>query len=147
MEQVRGDRGAQARQTGPRGQAEEHHRRHPLARRHPAGHGLRQAAPRYVYDSAGAFFQCRDQGARPKQDADVRPRITGYDERLADLDAMGIDMQLVMPPPNQCFYTVPLDIAVKAARMVNDGLAEYVARKADRFVALGTVPLIDCAEA
>jgi len=30
---------------------------------------------------------------------------------------------------------------------VNDGLAEYVARKADRFVALGTVPLIDGAEA
>src|SRR5262245_65738068 len=60
---------------------------------------------------------------------------------------MGIDMQLVMPPPNQCFYTVPPDIAVKAARMVNDGLAEYVARKADRFVALGTVPLIDGAEA
>jgi len=56
-------------------------------------------------------------------------------------------MQLVMPPPNQCFYTVPLDIAVKAARMVNDGLAEYVARKADRFVALGTVPLINGAEA
>ena len=35
---------------------------------------------------------------------------------------MGIDLQLVMPPPNQCFYTVPLDIAVKASRMVNDGL-------------------------
>ena len=60
---------------------------------------------------------------------------------------MGIDVQLVMPPPNQWFYTVPLDIAVKAARMVNVGLAEYVARKADRFVALGTVPLTDGAEA
>src|ERR1700740_707906 len=77
----------------------------------------------------------------------VARRTPGVAERLADLDAMGIDMQLVMPPPNQCFYTVPLDIAVKAARMVNDGLAEYVARKADRFVALGTVPLIDGAEA
>ena len=31
--------------------------------------------------------------------------------------------------------------------MVNDGLAEYVARKPDRFVALGTVPLIDGDEA
>jgi aminocarboxymuconate-semialdehyde decarboxylase len=60
---------------------------------------------------------------------------------------MGLDMQLVMPPPNQCFYTVPLDISVKASRMVNDGLAEYVARKPDRFVALGTVPLIDGGEA
>ena len=46
-----------------------------------------------------------------------------------------------MPPPPQCYYTVPLDIAVEAARIVNDGLAEYVARKPDRFVALGTVPM------
>jgi aminocarboxymuconate-semialdehyde decarboxylase len=82
-----------------------------------------------------------------KQEEDVRARITGYDERLADLDAMGIDMQLVMPPPNQCFYTVPLDVSVQASRMVNDGLAEYVARKPDRFVALGTVPLMNGDEA
>jgi aminocarboxymuconate-semialdehyde decarboxylase len=93
------------------------------------------------------FSNAETRALARKQDEDVRPRITGYDERLADLDAMGIDVQLVMPPPNQCFYTVPLDVAVKAARMVNDGLAEYVARKADRFVALGTVPLIDGAEA
>jgi aminocarboxymuconate-semialdehyde decarboxylase len=82
-----------------------------------------------------------------KQEEDIRSRITGYDERLADLDKMGLDMQLVMPPPPQCYYTVPLDISVTASRMVNDGLAEYVARKPDRFVALGTVPLIDGNEA
>jgi len=93
------------------------------------------------------FSNAETKALARKQEEDVRPRITGYDERLADLDAMGIDGQLVMPPPNQCFYTVPLDIAVEAARMVNDGLAEYVARKADRFVALGTVPLLDGVEA
>jgi aminocarboxymuconate-semialdehyde decarboxylase len=82
-----------------------------------------------------------------KQEEDIRSRITGYDERLADLDAMGIDLQLVMPPPNQCYYTVPLDVAVTASRMVNDGLAEYVARKPDRFLALGTVPLTHGGEA
>jgi len=86
-----------------------------------------------------------------KQEADRRTRITGLDngldERLRDMDDMGLDMQLVMPPPPQCYFTVPVDIAVKAAQMVNDGLAQYVARKADRFVALGTVPLSDGAEA
>ena len=50
---------------------------------------------------------------------------------------MGIDRQLVMCPPPQCYYTVPLDIAVKAARLVNDGIGEYVAGKPDRFAALG----------
>ena len=82
-----------------------------------------------------------------KQEEDIRARITRYDERLIDMDAMGIDVQLVMPPPIQCYYTVPLDIAVGAARMINDGLAEYVAGKPDRFVALGTVPLVDGGEA
>ena len=82
-----------------------------------------------------------------KQEEDIRARITGYDERLAELDAMGIDMQVVMPPPNQCYYTVPLDVAVTASRMVNDGLAEYVSRKPDRFLALGTVPLAHGGEA
>src|SRR5205823_3916069 len=93
------------------------------------------------------FADAQTKALSQKQEEDVRARITGYDERLADLDGMGIDLQLVMPPPNQCYYTVPLDIAVKAAHIVNDGLAEYVARKSDRFIALGTVPLVDGAEA
>ena len=75
------------------------------------------------------------------QEADIRPRITGYDLRLKDLDAMGIDFQLVMPPPPQCYYTVPPDIAVQAAKIVNDGIAEYVAGKPDRFAGLGSAPM------
>jgi aminocarboxymuconate-semialdehyde decarboxylase len=95
-----------------------------------------------------AHFAAPDTKAvNDKQEADLRTRIVGYDKRLADLDAMGLDMQLVMPPPPQCYYTVPLDIAVQSARMVNDGLAEFVAGKPDRFVALGTVPMPDGHEA
>jgi aminocarboxymuconate-semialdehyde decarboxylase len=82
-----------------------------------------------------------------KQEEDIRLRITGHDERLKELDAMGVDMQLVCPPPNQCYYTVPLDIAVEATRVVNDGLAQFVAKRPDRFVALGSVPLQDGNEA
>ncbi|MGV6872038.1 amidohydrolase family protein [Pseudochelatococcus sp. B33] len=77
------------------------------------------------------------------QDRDRASRITQYDERLADMDAAGIDQQLIMPPPGQCYTTVSADIAGKAARIVNEGLAEYVAGRPDRFVALGTVPLQD----
>ncbi len=93
------------------------------------------------------FANAETRALSQKQEEDIRSRITSYDDRLTDLDAMGIDVQLVMPPPNQCFYTVPLDVSVKASQMVNDGLAEYVAGKPDRFVALGTVPLMDGAEA
>jgi aminocarboxymuconate-semialdehyde decarboxylase len=82
-----------------------------------------------------------------RQDSDRATVMTGYDERLADLDAMGIDLQLIMCPPPQCYYAVPLEIAVKAARIVNDGVAAYVASRPDRFVALGTVPMPDGNEA
>ena len=82
-----------------------------------------------------------------KQDNDLKARIGPVDERLRDLDAMGLDMQLVMPPPPQCYYTVPLEVSVKAAQIVNDGIAEYVGRHPDRFRALGTVPMTDGNEA
>jgi aminocarboxymuconate-semialdehyde decarboxylase len=82
-----------------------------------------------------------------KQEGDIRDRITGYDKRMAELDAMGIDVQVVCPPPPQCYYTVPLEISVKAAQMVNDGIAEYVSKKSDRLIGLGTVPMTDGNEA
>ena len=43
--------------------------------------------------------------------------------------------------------SVPAEIAVKATQVLNDGIAAYVARKPDRFVALGGVPLQDGKEA
>jgi aminocarboxymuconate-semialdehyde decarboxylase len=93
------------------------------------------------------FADAATKALNAKQETDIRERIAGYELRLADLDAMGIDIQLVCPPPPQCYYTVPLDIAVPATRMVNDGIAEYIGRKPDRFVGLGGVPLSDGEEA
>ncbi len=95
-----------------------------------------------------AHFQSPETRAvNDKQEVDLKTRITSLDDRLAELDRMGLDMQLILPPPPQCYYTVPLDVAVESARMVNDGLAEYVSRKPGRFVALGTVPMPDGNEA
>jgi aminocarboxymuconate-semialdehyde decarboxylase len=54
---------------------------------------------------------------------------------------------MIAPPPPQCYYTVPLDIAVKATRMVNDGIAAFCAKKSDRFKGFGAVPLADGHEA
>lgn len=95
----------------------------------------------------GHFSAPEVKAVNAKQEADMKTRIVGYDSRLKDMDAMGLDVQLVLPPPGQCYYTVPLDIAVPAAQMVNDGLAEYAAGKPDRFAAFGSVPLMDGNEA
>jgi len=88
------------------------------------------------------FTNDETKALNQKQEADIVAR-GGLDKRLADLDAMGVDMQVIKPPPPQCYYTVPIEIAVKATRIVNDSLAEYTARKSDRFVAFGSVPLQD----
>jgi len=78
-----------------------------------------------------------------KQDADRRPNMVDMAVRLADMDAAGIDVQVIMPPPPQCTYAVPLGIGIAAARIVNAGLASFAAQKPERFAAIGTVPMQD----
>jgi aminocarboxymuconate-semialdehyde decarboxylase len=63
------------------------------------------------------------------------------------MDQMGVDMQLVMPPPPQLYHTVALEYAVPAARMINDGVAEFVSKHPDRFIPIGNVPMQDGNEA
>jgi aminocarboxymuconate-semialdehyde decarboxylase len=92
------------------------------------------------------FSNAETRALNQKQEADIRANA-GADQRLADLDAMGVDMQMIAPPPPQCYYTVPLDIAVKAAQMVNDGIAAFCAKRPDRFKGFGTVPMPDGNEA
>jgi aminocarboxymuconate-semialdehyde decarboxylase len=99
-----------------------------------------------------AFFTNPDTArVNRQQDIDRHSRLHGLDdglaERLRDLDAMGIDRQVVMPPPPQCYYTVPLDVAVKATRLINDTIAEFVTRSPDRLIPFGSVPMQDGHEA
>src|ERR1700712_755436 len=65
------------------------------------------------------------QALNRKQDADRRPNMLDMDVRLADMDAAGIDLQVIMPPPGQCTYTVPLELGVRAAQIINDGMAAF----------------------
>jgi aminocarboxymuconate-semialdehyde decarboxylase len=92
------------------------------------------------------FATPQSRALTEKQGADIRAR-RGHEHRLADLDAMAIDVQMIAPPPLQCYYTVPLDIAVKAARIVNDGIAEFCGKYPDRLKGFGSVPMPDGKEA
>ena len=92
------------------------------------------------------FANAETRALSQKQEADIRARV-GHDHRLADLDAMGIDVQIIAPPPPQCYYTVPIEIAVKATQIVNDGIAEFCAVKPERLKGFGAVPMTDGAEA
>ena len=89
------------------------------------------------------FSSAETKAINAKQEADIRGCMTGYDERFAVMDKMGVDAQLVMPPPPQCYHTVALEYAVPAAQMINDGVAEFVSKHSDRFIPTGTVPMQD----
>lgn len=89
------------------------------------------------------FATPNTQALNRKQEADRRPNMVDIAVRLADMDAAGIDMQVIMPPPGQCTYTIPAELALQAARIINDGMAAFVAQRPDRFTALGTLPMQD----
>jgi aminocarboxymuconate-semialdehyde decarboxylase len=72
------------------------------------------------------------------------PRLTDLDTRLADMDRLGIDIQVVSPSPGHFVYAAPPDVGRDSARVVNDYIAGLVARQPDRLMGMGTVPLQDC---
>src|SRR5215210_6740504 len=70
----------------------------------------------------------------------TRIQFTDVPTRLADMDRMGIDIQAITPSPAQTFYSVPPDLGIATARVINDNIAEICGNHPDRFVGLGTVP-------
>jgi len=69
------------------------------------------------------------------------PAMTQRTKRLADMDVMGVDIQLVSPSPNQYHYWAPDDLAAELVTIQNEGLAELCAGAPDRLIGLGMVAL------
>jgi aminocarboxymuconate-semialdehyde decarboxylase len=93
------------------------------------------------YEPSVAFANALTREVNVKQMRDRSAKLSTIEQRLADMDRMGIDMQAVSPAPNQTYYWTEPELGVELSRMVNDRLAEIVAEWPERFVALGTVPL------
>ncbi|WP_433170900.1 amidohydrolase family protein [Actinoallomurus sp. CA-150999] len=70
----------------------------------------------------------------------LRPRLTDVSVRLADLDAMGVDVQVVGPMPMH-HYWADRRLAERLARTVNEAVAAHCAEAPDRLVGLGTLPM------
>src|SRR5438132_9982066 len=71
-----------------------------------------------------------------------RTRLQGSspEQRIEDMDRMGIDIQAISPAPRQTYYGADPDLGHETSRAVNDFIAEICGRYPDRFVGLGTVP-------
>ena len=71
-------------------------------------------------------------------------RMINLDLRLADMDAMGVDIQVVSPNIlHQCTYGVDPAEGLRLERLNNDYMAEMVARAPDRLIGIASVPLQD----
>lgn len=75
-------------------------------------------------------------------------KMVGTRERLADMDRMGVDIQVVSPSQvHMSTYWADGARALEIDRMSNDATAEMVAKHPDRLIGLGIVPLHDPARA
>jgi aminocarboxymuconate-semialdehyde decarboxylase len=68
-------------------------------------------------------------------------RFANVSERVAAMDAMGIDAQAVSPAPTQYHYWADSDLAERITETANAGIAALCATRPDRLAGLGTVPL------
>lgn len=71
----------------------------------------------------------------------LHPRLTTPEAKLADMDSMGIDVQLLSPAPPQYYYWAEPDLGLATSRLINDRIAETVAAHSDRFAGLATLPM------
>ena len=65
------------------------------------------------------------------------------DQRLAEMDSLGVDMQLVTPTVGFYQYGNELDVTRRIALECNDEIAEMVAAHPARFSGLATLPMQD----
>ena len=102
-----------------------------------------QFAQHAVPDAPEPFpFSCPETNAvNRKLFQKIGPKLNGVDDRIAEMDTLGVDVQAISPPPNQYYYFAPPEIGREAAQTVNDGIASAVSRYPDRLVGMGTVPL------
>jgi aminocarboxymuconate-semialdehyde decarboxylase len=69
--------------------------------------------------------------------------FTNPEEKLRAMDRKGLDISVLSPPPTLFYYWTDAVQAAKIARLINDGIAEFVATNPDRFRAMATVPMQD----
>jgi aminocarboxymuconate-semialdehyde decarboxylase len=88
-------------------------------------------------------LRAKAEGIHPMPEGQMA-RMTDLATRLADMDAMGVDVQVISPSIlHQCTYSLDPQEALRLERIGNEQVAETVARKPDRLIGLGSVPLQD----
>lgn len=69
------------------------------------------------------------------------PKLTRVDERLEDMKAMGVDVQVLSPSPTQYYYWADRELARELVQAQNEHIAAICQQHPERFVGLGSVAL------
>lgn len=68
-------------------------------------------------------------------------QLTDLDRRLADMDAQGVDVQVISPSPSHFYYFAGQELAAQVTRAANHAVRDLVAGAPHRLNGLGLVPL------
>jgi len=92
-------------------------------------------------EPSSRFANALSRATNRKQMENVWSCLTSVEQRLRDMDKMGVDVQAISPSPFHFLYWLEPELAAKVSRSVNEHLASIVTAHPDRFVALAHVPL------
>ncbi len=63
------------------------------------------------------------------------------DAKVQSMDRRGLDVSVVSPAPPMFHYRADAELALRTARLINDGIAEMVAAHPSRLRGMGTLPV------
>ncbi len=69
----------------------------------------------------------------------MRARMADIPTRLDEMDAMGVDLQVISPSPGQYYYWADTDLAEEIVRLQNENIADVCARYPQQFLGLGAI--------
>ena len=90
------------------------------------------------------LFKFANQATRDvnaKQAVTINEQLISVERRIADMDAMGVDVQAISPAPLQYYYGLDPELGRDAARAINDRIATIAEQHSDRIVGLANVPM------
>lgn len=102
---------------------------------------LAQAHKPALPEPAQRFASPETRATSGAMNAAIHTQIRTTGLRLQDMDAAGIDIQVISPSPGHYCYWAEEDLGRELARLVNDALAETAAQHPGRIQVLGTVPM------
>jgi len=106
----------------------------------PAAEMMKAEAERVGF-GALSFGSKLTKEVNQQQLIDIKPKMESLDERIADMDRMGVDVQAVSISPYQYYYWSEPEVGRDVSKLINNDLADAISKKPDRLVGLGTVPL------